>query len=167
MKKIYWVFLLIPILLMAGCAKSPLKEVQGTKTMVITNAWIRTSTLGRPDSPDAWKVPIGPLGLGPNGVLYLSIKNETDQPDRLLGAESPAAERMEVQRLVISGESGYSQPAYQVELPANETTELRADTLYLRMINLKQELKSGDVVNVTIQFEKAGKVTIQAVVNNP
>ena len=53
-------------------------------------------------------------------------------------------------------------PGQRLEIPARGAVELKPGGLHLMLIGLKQQLKPGDKIEVTLSFEKSGDKTVQA-----
>jgi copper(I)-binding protein len=90
--------------------------------------------------------------------------------DALVGASSPAATTAEVHETVAmgtpapgaSGDAGMMgmQPVKRLEIPAGGSVELKSGSYHVMLIGLKKDLKAGDTIEITLTFEKAGKVTV-------
>lgn len=100
------------------------------------------------------------------GGAFLSVNNTGSTADRLVGASSPAAERVEMHTMAMDANNVMKMrevPA--VELPAGQTVELQPSTAYhLMLVNLKAPLKQGDRVPLTLRFEKAGELQVSLLV---
>ena len=48
-----------------------------------------------------------------------------------------------------------------MELAAGAAVELKPGAEHLMLIGLRQPLKAGDSIEMTLQFEKAGRQTVQ------
>ncbi|MBA8899415.1 copper chaperone PCu(A)C [Phyllobacterium sp. P30BS-XVII] len=95
------------------------------------------------------------------GGGYISITNEAKEADRLLGGSSPAAARVEIHEMKMDGEvMKMRQLADGVEIPAGGTIELEPGGMHLMLLEIKQPLKQGETVPVTLEFQKAGKVQV-------
>jgi copper(I)-binding protein len=96
------------------------------------------------------------------------IKNRGDAPDRLLGASTPVAARVEMQQLVT--EAGHLHPHAVpfIVLPAQSLTLLRHTGDYqLVLIDLKHPIKDGDRFELTLKFERAGTQSVKVWVQTP
>ena len=113
----------------------------------IENAWSRAT-------PPGTKI----------GVGYLTIRNKGASPDRLVGASSPAAGRVETHVTVRKGEVMTMQPVKGYDIPANGSFELKPAGAHLMLVDLKQPLKAGERVPLVLRFEKAGEVKTELVV---
>jgi copper(I)-binding protein len=101
----------------------------------------------------------------PVGAGYMTIVNSSDEPDRLVGAESPAAGRVQIHRSVK--EDGQSSMVHQkdgVVVPAGGRVEFRPGDYHLMLMQLSEPLEEGARVPVTLRFERSGAVRIELVV---
>jgi hypothetical protein len=89
---------------------------------------------------------------------YMIVRNKSGSPDRLVGASSPAAARLETHVHIKDGEILRMREAKTLDVPAKGTLELKPGGAHLMFVDIKQPLKEGDKVAVTLKFEKAGEV---------
>ena len=54
-----------------------------------------------------------------------------------------------------------------IEIPAGGEVKLMAGSLHVMLFSLTRDLKTGDTVDFTLQFEKAGPMPIKASVRQP
>lgn len=105
-----------------------------------------------------------------NAAAYLrGIRNTGDQPDRLLGASTPAARAVELHRSVIDAQNVMRMRAIDgIDLPANAEVRLRhGGEHHLMLIDVKQPLKAGDSFPMTLRFERAGQRDVMVLVQTP
>ncbi|MEY8876539.1 MAG: copper chaperone PCu(A)C [Leptothrix sp. (in: b-proteobacteria)] len=85
---------------------------------------------------------------------------------RLIEVRSPAAARVEIHEMAMDGDTMTMRAVKAVDLPAGQTVELKPGGFHIMMMGLKQGLKAGDSVPVTLVLEGADKkretVEIQA-----
>jgi copper(I)-binding protein len=98
------------------------------------------------------------------GAGYLTIRNKAASPDRLVGASSPAAARVETHVTVKEGDIFRMREVKGYEVPANGSFELKPGGAHLMLVDLKQPLKEGERVPLTLRFAKAGEVKTELVV---
>jgi copper(I)-binding protein len=110
--------------------------------LVVTNAWSRATPKG------------ATIGVG-----YLELANQGKAPDRLLGASSPSAAKVEIHEMSMQG--GVMRMRPLVGGLVIETVKLAPNGSHLMLIGLKSPLKKGDKVKAALNFEKAGKVEIE------
>lgn len=96
------------------------------------------------------------------GGAYLTVRNESAVPDRLIGASSPAAVRVEFHLHTADGEVMRMREAQSLEVPANGALELRPGAAHLMLVDIRKPFKPGDLVLVILKFQRAGEVAVQA-----
>ena len=112
--------------------------------LVITQAWARATPSG------------AKIGGG-----YLTIENKGTSPDRLVSGSGDVAGRMEIHEMAMDNGVMKMRPLDKgVTIEPGKTLKLAPGGFHLMMFDLKNPLKQGDKVPVTLQFEKAGKVTV-------
>ncbi len=104
---------------------------------------------------------------GANGAMYLTISNSGGAPDRLVKASGDIAKSIELHTVIKSGDVIQMRPVEAIEVPANASVALQPGGFHVMLIGLKRDLKLGDTFDITLQFEQAGPVTVQAVVKQP
>ncbi len=112
--------------------------------VTIENAWSRAT-------PPGAKV----------GAGYFTIRNQSAAPDRLLGAASPAAARVETHVVEKQGDILRMREVKGYAVPANGSFELKPGGPHLMLVDIKAPLREGDKVPLTLKFEKAGEVAVQ------
>ena len=154
------------VLALAGCAP---RIPDDKPYLEIKDGWARTlaENNGNAATADNWKTPVGPLGLGPNGLVFMVIDNKGGGADKLVKASSEVAEQTELDLMVLSGQQTYTYQVDGIDIPARTATELKSGAFYVRLINLKRELRNGDQFDVTLEFEQSGKQKIRITVANP
>ena len=93
---------------------------------------------------------------------YLKITNTGTTPDRLVGASSPVAGRVEVHEMSMENGVAKMRPLKDgLEIKPGASVELKPGSYHLMLEELKQPIKKGDHIKDTLTFEKAGSVDIQ------
>ena len=96
-----------------------------------------------------------------HGAGYMTIQNKGAAADRLVGATSPVAARVETHVTVEESGVMKMRQVKGYDVPARGSYELKPAGSHLMFVDLKQPLKAGDKVPVTLKFEKAGDVKIE------
>jgi periplasmic copper chaperone A len=111
----------------------------------IDHAWSRAAMAGR------------------TGVVYLTI-TDTGLADRLTGVSSPVAEKAELHESF--SDNGVMKMRHVAALPVanGQPVSLSPGGHHIMLVHLKQALKEGDLVPLTLTFEKAGAVSTTATV---
>ena len=76
---------------------------------------------------------------------------------RLVAVASPVAGVAEIHEMAMDGSVMRMRAVPALELPAGKTVELKPGGYHVMLMELKQELKAGDVVPVTLVVEGADK----------
>jgi len=111
-----------------------------------------------------YAVPSDAAGQATNAYLR-GLRNTGAQDDRLLGASSPVARTTTLQCVPAGGGA----PAdTTLPLPAGATVALRHDgACALHLEGLRQPLKVGDHLPLTLKFERAGEIEVHVDVQQP
>ncbi len=105
---------------------------------------------------------------GPISAAFMVIRNRTDSPDRLLSAESTAASVLEIHLTEMKDNvMTMRQVEGGLEIPSNGQVELKPGSYHIMLIDVQQDLKVGDKIPLTLTFENAGEVKVEAEVKNP
>ena len=98
---------------------------------------------------------------------YFTVTNKAHEADRLVGAESPVATKIEIHGIKVVG-SGITMKQLEkgLGLPPDTAITLKPRGYHL-WIELKAPLAQGQKVPVTLRFEKADARSIELVVEAP
>lgn len=111
----------------------------------ITAAWARAMLPGQPA-----------------GGGYLTVANNGEEADRLVGAASPTAGRVEIHTMEVVDDVMVMRPVDGgLDIPAGETVELKPGGLHLMFLEVTDPFREGGAVPVTLEFEKAGSVDVE------
>lgn len=98
------------------------------------------------------------------GAVFMKISTNAETEDRLIGAESPDAETVEIHGHTMDGDVMRMRPVEGVDIPATGEAILAPGGFHIMLIGLKAPLFEETVIPLTLIFEKAGKVEIEAVI---
>jgi copper(I)-binding protein len=93
---------------------------------------------------------------------YLVIVNKSGRPDRLVGASSPAAARVETHVTENDGGIYRMREVKGYDVPAGGRYELKPGGPHLMLVDIKGPLKEGERVRLVLRFERAGEVEVEA-----
>ena len=108
----------------------------------------------------AWARPSPKMAAA--GAAYMTIRNTGGEADRLISGQTPAANVIELHETLID-ENGVMKMRPKeggIEAPAGGSAELHPGGMHIMLINLKKPLETGDVIPLTLTFEKSGEMTI-------
>ena len=132
-----------PAILLAGAAAAQPAAV------AVTDAWSRAST------PSAQ-----------TGAIYVTVT--ASQPDRLIGASTPAAAEADIHQSRMRAGVMEMRPVPDgLPVTPGVPIHMAPGGYHIMLTGLKQPLKQGDHVPLTLTFQHAGAVTVQAVVAGP
>jgi copper(I)-binding protein len=95
------------------------------------------------------------------GAAYLEIKTADGVQDRLIGASSPAAGRAEIHTHIKDGDVMRMRKVDAIALKPLASAILRPSGDHVMLLDLKAPLKAGDLVKLTLIFEKAGPIDVE------
>ena len=92
---------------------------------------------------------------------YLEIRNSGKEPDRVIGASTPAAERVELHVQVREGDILKMREVKSFEVPARQRLTLRPGGSHLMLVGPRKPFVGGDRIPLTLRFERAGELQIE------
>jgi copper(I)-binding protein len=103
------------------------------------------------------------IGEAANSAAYMRIENAGDAADRLVAVKTDAAETVMLHESRMEGDvMKMVHLADGIEIPAHGSAELKPLGLHVMLMGLKQPLKAGETLPLTLVFEKQGEVAIKA-----
>ncbi len=102
-----------------------------------------------------------------SGAAFMSLMNHGDENDQLIDARSDVAKRVELHTHMENAD-GVMKMMHVPEgfsVPAGESHMLMRGGDHVMLMGLNQKLEHGDVVKVTLVFEKAGEVVVEVPVD--
>ena len=100
---------------------------------------------------------------GAGGMGFVIVRNGGQIADKLLSISAAITQKIEIKQNLKS-----DQPAMQqteaLEIPAGAEVRLEPGGSHLMFMSLKKPLVEGDYFPITLQFERAGKITEDMVV---
>jgi hypothetical protein len=115
---------------------------QAAEPIAVTGAWARATAGGQ-------KV----------GAAYMELAAPAGTA--LVAAETPVSARVELHTMSMEGGVMKMRPVEKIEVPAAGKVSLKPGGLHLMLIDLKQPLKEGSRVPITLTFQSgAAKTTV-------
>jgi copper(I)-binding protein len=112
--------------------------------LVISQAWSRAT-------PGGAKIAGG----------YLTIENKGAAPDRLISGAGDVAGKVEIHEMAMNNGVMTMRPLDKgLPIEPGKTVKLAPGGYHLMLMDLKNPLKQGDKVPLTLKFEKAGDVKL-------
>ncbi len=99
-------------------------------------------------------------GAAKNGAAYLTVSNTGKQADRLVAASVDVADHAELHTHLNDNGVMKMRQIPDIPVEAGATVKLQPGGLHIMLMDLKQPLKEGDKIPLTLRFEKAGEVKV-------
>ena len=98
-----------------------------------------------------------------SAAVYLSIENHDKRADNLVTIASPIATEAVLHSMTMDGSVMKMREVEKLSVAPSSHISLQPDSGYhIMLTGLKQSLKSGDEIPLTLTFEHAGQVEITA-----
>jgi hypothetical protein len=98
------------------------------------------------------------------GAAYMTLTNTGSRVDRLIGAATPIAERVELHTHEVHDEVMRMRRIGAVEVQPGKPAVLRPGGLHVMLFGLKAPLREGQSFPLTLMFERAGSVEVSVAV---
>jgi copper(I)-binding protein len=142
---------------MAACGS---KAPAGPKVEV-EDVWSRPGMMGQQSGA-------GSHNMAGTGAVFMTLKNEGREADRLLSAQTDVAQAVEIHETVLEEDvAKMQQVSGGIEVPAQGQVELKPGGYHVMLIGLLRDLAVGDRFTVTLDFEKSDDLTVEAEVRQP
>jgi copper(I)-binding protein len=96
-----------------------------------------------------------------NGAAFLQI-TASGAGDRLMDVRSGAAGRVELHSHIHEAGVMKMRRVEAIDVPAGKPVVFKPGGLHIMLMDLKQPLKAGEQVDLTLVFEKAGEIEVRA-----
>jgi len=133
--------------------------------MTTTTSMSTTAPMSATTAMSATVPMTGTMGMGMGGAMgamYMTIRNPNGTPDRLIKAQSDVSNVVELHNVAMKDGVMSMYPVEAIEVPANGEAVLKPGSFHVMLIGLTRDLVAGDTMTVTLTFEQAGDVTVQA-----
>jgi copper(I)-binding protein len=135
--------LMTSVFLLFGIGEGAADDVK-VGDLVITQPWSRAT-------PGGAKV----------AGAYLTVQNKGSAADRLVSGSAEIAGHVEIHEMAMDGGVMKMRALDKgLAIEPGKTVKLAPGGYHVMLMDLKNPLKQGDKVLVTLQFEKAGKVNL-------
>jgi len=133
----------IPLLLASLAATAAARQYE-LGTLTIVHPWTRPA----------------PANMS-MGVAYLSITNHGKDAETLSAASTPVAESVQFHQTSIVDGVARMRPLAEVVIAPGATVNIEPGGIHLMLLNLKSAIETGKTVPLTLEFRRAGKITVQ------
>ena len=115
---------------------------------------------GHPEVSNAWAR--ATPGKAENGAAYLTILSPT--AERLVSVSSSVAKKAELHTMSMAGMLMQMRPLASLDIPAGRPVTLKPGGEHIMLLGLNRPLQEGESFALTLNFEKAGPLSVTAVV---
>jgi len=138
---------LIVLAALAGAPDAAAQSPPAAAKVTVRDAWARLPTDGR------------------STTAYVTVENLTDVEDRLIGASSPWAERVVLQRQVNEGYNVVKRTVTSIPLKARGILRMRPGGYQLALEGLNRPIRADVPIPLTLRFANGGVVDAKAEVS--
>lgn len=103
-----------------------------------------------------------PVPAGANGAAYMTLTNDGDTDDQLVGVTSDVAEAVELHQSAMQDGSMSMRQVDGIDLPAGGAAVLEPGGFHVMLVGVTAELAEGDTVDLILEFANAGEQTVSA-----
>jgi copper(I)-binding protein len=105
-------------------------------------------------------------GQARNGAAFFTLTTKATTDDRLVSASSPVAEKTELHTHLHENGVMRMRKVDTIPVQPGKPTKLEPSGFHVMLLSLKAPLKVGDVFKLDLEFEKAGKTTVEVTVRS-
>ncbi|MGH7005844.1 MAG: copper chaperone PCu(A)C, partial [Alphaproteobacteria bacterium] len=98
------------------------------------------------------------------GAAYMTVKISGNAADRLVKVTSPDAETVEMHMMAMDGGVARMREVKFIDIKPGADAQLKPGGLHLMMIGLRRPLREGESIKLSLTFELAGLVDVDATV---
>jgi periplasmic copper chaperone A len=98
-------------------------------------------------------------------LVYLTIRNRANLPDRLMRALSPVASKVELHG--ASADQADPKPVATLTIGAGEDLVLSATGPHLALLGMKRALLEHQTFKLALEFDVGGRIVVDVVVGSP
>ena len=107
-------------------------------------------------------------GIGASGAVFMMLHNNGSTDDRLIGAKSDVAQKLELHTHKMTDEGMMQMLEIEggVPLPAGEMHSFERGADHVMLMGLTREVADGDSFPLTLLFESGAELTFDVTVDN-
>jgi len=134
------------------------------RSLCLALAWLPLAALAHDyqlkslsiDHPFARATPPG----AKSGGAFFVVANAGATSDTLISVASPAASSAEIHQMAMDGGVMKMRSVPALDIPSGGKLELKPGGYHVMLLDLKQPLKAGDKVPLTLTFQNAGSIIV-------
>jgi periplasmic copper chaperone A len=95
------------------------------------------------------------------GVIYLGLRNNGSEADRLVGVAADVAQRLELHEASMADGVMRMRPVEAIDLPAGGETRLEPGGFHIMLVELHRPLVEGESIALRLELENAGNLAVE------
>lgn len=103
----------------------------------------------------------------PTSAAFMNIRNPGNTDRKLLRVDSPSAKAVELHNHINENGMMKMRQVREILIPAKGETALKPGSYHVMLIDLKQTLKEGESVPLTLTFDDGSSQKINAPIKSP
>ena len=130
--------------LLIGFAAPAFAQGAGNSSITVEQPWSRATPAG-----------------AKTGAVYMTIDNKSGTADRLTGASSEVADKLQIHEMKVeNGVMQMREITGGLPIPANGSVVLKPGSYHVMLIGLKKPLTAGESFPLKLTFAKAGTISV-------
>ena len=138
-----------------------IKEFFRNIPFIFISAAFLLTACGAEKGIEVHKVWMRPGAQGNNGAVYFVMHNHASETDELMSVTSDAAEAVELDETTVVDDVAKMKKVDSVPVEAFAEIEFAPRGYHVMLIGLKQDLKVGDEIEITLHFKDHEDITIK------
>jgi copper(I)-binding protein len=103
-------------------------------------------------------------GGAKTGAAYMTVRNNGASADRLLGATTLVADKVQFHQETNDGGVSRMREVPSVNVEPGAQIVFKPGDMHMMMVGLRQPLQEGQTFPMTLQFEKAGSMAVTVLI---
>lgn len=135
----------LSLLFFAATLVAPIHAIAAGATVQVADPYVRAVPAGQDQT-----------------AAYMILRNTGERDVALVKAESPAARAVELHTVISEGGMMKMRPVPKMEVKAGGETKLQPGGFHIMLIGMKEPLKEGASVSLTLNFDDGSKLGVTA-----
>ena len=106
-----------------------------------------------------------PAGMAKSAAGYVTISNEGETPEELVGVRSPFAASTTLHTTIFEDGIAKMRPVIGVPIAPGEVINLEPGGMHVMFMGLTSTVAEGDMIPATLIFRNAGEVAVEFMVD--
>lgn len=102
----------------------------------------------------------------PAAAIFLTIENNTDQDDRMVGFKTDRAKRVELHTMALVNDVMRMRQVEGYDVPSGHSHELKHMGDHIMLFDMVSDFTEGETFNGIAIFEKSGEIPVEIHVKN-